>query len=781
MLISMNNLLRSLALSVFFSPALVLAQDFEILETYADAYSKTSNGEEIWDFLAVFTVSNGTYAGGIKINGHATIAPSGVPEFKINDFCPEDTPGLPQTCFWINNIIKYKGSSDAKNISNYFKNQDIAKLDQLSWFCTVLATDYDDILTRVTQFSEDPNHIEDRGLAQQLPMFFASERAKYEDLGRECLELVRAAKAVTQAEPTQIAKADFDALVQQVKALKGASKVSEQSADVLSDQLQSVLELLNADRAVLVDLKNTLNELETKISGQSTTPPATLPDMTGVERQLSKQNRALQVLRDDQKTFRATLSLLETSHSIMASDISKLQAQISGIKRVFEAQSDAAKDDTEALRRDLANLKADVAVLKLKLTQLETAPSTVSDTINAVPANSEFAQYARGVLEFEIIKDDRSYAEVKNLNDDPVALWRKSVLLARGTGVEQDYEAAIDLLVTSAEKGYALAQNELGTFYHNGTYYDRNFEQAYYWYDQAAQQGYGQAIANIAGMYAVGQHKQRSLEKSLELREIALAQGHGPSALRLGEEYFYGNPLYAPDCRKGKEYLMRAVDMGVEGSGQKLIKAYNFAVGSRRVNSCAKDIGADMQSIEQVKKLVVFKGLVDLNRRVPSAYHQLGVLPLRKFRGDGRTEALFDTYSNDEILEMIVFLFAEIEYIHQIGGEYAFDPGQVSSLMWAKSTLNGLILENCGWFDNPLIERWILDAFDYNAILGRSDYKTYKPKTSPGRQAFCSKAKQLLDDRVTLSNSRNHSDYYGLLDPRDVLIHLKDYTSAPKL
>ena len=380
-----------------------------------------------------------------------------------------------------------------------------------------------------------------------------------------------------------------------------------------------------------------------------------------------------------------------------------------------------------------------------------------------------------GVPNFILKKEDKSLLKIWQIQANK-HFNAFSLLMDK-----QDYDKAIADLVKSAELGYALAQNEVGTLYHNGTYFDRNYERAYFWYDLAARQGYGQAIANIAGMYAVGQHKPRSVEKSFELREIALEKGHGPSALRLGEEYFYGSPFFAPDCKKGKEYLIRAVEMGVPGAGQKLVKAYSHAVGTRAISPCASDIGASMEGLNQVRKFVVFNEQIELNRRVPSAYYQLGLEILKKDGGIGRSERLFAKYSNDQILEMMVFIFAEIEYLHQIGGDYTFSSGYVSTNLWAKGLLSGLVLENCGWVENPLIERWILDAFDFNAILGRSEYKAYEPNMTPGRPEFCVKAKQLLDERVELSKKQNHTEFYGLLEPRQVIDHLEMFVDMPNL
>lgn len=259
-----------------------------------------------------------------------------------------------------------------------------------------------------------------------------------------------------------------------------------------------------------------------------------------------------------------------------------------------------------------------------------------------------------------------------------------------------------------------------------------------------------------------------------------MEKGHAPSALRLGEEYFYGNPVYPPDCRKGKDYLVRAVELGVAESGKKLIKAYSHAVGTRAINPCAGDMGADMDSLAEVKKFLILNGLVEPNPRVLSAYYALGFDILNEHLNAGNIQDLFTEYSTDEILEMLVFLFAKIEYLHQIGGAYRGVDQPMRTLFRAKIFLNRLVLENCGWIDSPFIDRGILEQFDFSLVMGKTDYRDYKPIMTGEMQSFCGRVGRFLEQRAQLSEAKNHDAYYGFLTPRDVLVHLKEYVSEPK-
>ena len=116
----------------------------------------------------------------VHSNGHV--------KFKTNDFCPEDTPGQPQVCFVINNITKYNVRAEREKYQNYFLEQTPEKLAQLEWFCGLMATRYDELLGRLSDFASDPENIEDQELAPQLPEFFRTKQSKYEVLGVRCLD-----------------------------------------------------------------------------------------------------------------------------------------------------------------------------------------------------------------------------------------------------------------------------------------------------------------------------------------------------------------------------------------------------------------------------------------------------------------------------------------------------------------------------------------------------------------------------------------------------------------
>lgn len=78
-----------------------------------------------------------------------------------------------------------------------------------------------------------------------------------------------------------------------------------------------------------------------------------------------------------------------------------------------------------------------------------------------------------------------------------------------GEGVPQDYKKAFELLSKAAEQKHAKAENALGMMYSEGLGIPRDYKKAIEWYTRAAQQGNTAAQYNLGGMY----HKEQGIPK----------------------------------------------------------------------------------------------------------------------------------------------------------------------------------------------------------------------------------------------------------------------------
>ena len=96
----MKFLMSTFIFFIFANVSHVLADKFEIKNTYTNIYSKNVQGQLIWDLLAGFEVSSKDFTGNIKLNGHGFKSSLGGDSFQINDFCAEDDKGKPNVCFY---------------------------------------------------------------------------------------------------------------------------------------------------------------------------------------------------------------------------------------------------------------------------------------------------------------------------------------------------------------------------------------------------------------------------------------------------------------------------------------------------------------------------------------------------------------------------------------------------------------------------------------------------------------------------------------------------------
>ncbi len=98
------------------------------------------------------------------------------------------------------------------------------------------------------------------------------------------------------------------------------------------------------------------------------------------------------------------------------------------------------------------------------------------------------------------IKVFRSLAE----KNDPRGQYALAIMYDMGEGVPQSSEEALKYYRHAAEQGYADAQNNLGVMYDQGEGVSVDYEEAMKWYLLAAEQGNKDAPNNIGVMHMIG-------------------------------------------------------------------------------------------------------------------------------------------------------------------------------------------------------------------------------------------------------------------------------------
>ncbi|WP_067269437.1 tetratricopeptide repeat protein [Mitsuaria sp. 7] len=133
--------------------------------------------------------------------------------------------------------------------------------------------------------------------------------------------------------------------------------------------------------------------------------------------------------------------------------------------------------------------------------------------------------------------------------------------------------ASLETVKTSAERGDAAAQNELGRRAGLGLGMPRNAASSLDWYRKSADQAFCAAEANVAFMYLAGEGTQKDAGAARDWALKAAGQGAGRAQYMLGYLYATG-ALGKADGRSAEEWFLKAANQGDVASQRALIKFY---------------------------------------------------------------------------------------------------------------------------------------------------------------------------------------------------------------
>ena len=89
------------------------------------------------------------------------------------------------------------------------------------------------------------------------------------------------------------------------------------------------------------------------------------------------------------------------------------------------------------------------------------------------------------------------------------------------------YEKCFEGHLKLAEKGYALAECQVGYFYHEGLGVNKDLKKSFYWTERAANHGDRDAQNNMAELfYEAGAVVEKNLDKAREWYKRAALDGH---------------------------------------------------------------------------------------------------------------------------------------------------------------------------------------------------------------------------------------------------------------
>jgi hypothetical protein len=123
----------------------------------------------------------------------------------------------------------------------------------------------------------------------------------------------------------------------------------------------------------------------------------------------------------------------------------------------------------------------------------------------------------------------------KSEQGDAAAMYEYSVLLLASKEVPQNTPEAIRLLTKSAEKGYAKAQNDLGSFYAKGDLgVTKSQDSALRWYKAAADQNDQEGLYNLGICYEQGEGTPTDMARAAECYEKAAQLGFAKAQYNYG-------------------------------------------------------------------------------------------------------------------------------------------------------------------------------------------------------------------------------------------------------
>lgn len=109
-----------------------------------------------------------------------------------------------------------------------------------------------------------------------------------------------------------------------------------------------------------------------------------------------------------------------------------------------------------------------------------------------------------------------------------------------GDETEQEKKKTFKWFQFYSDKGYAFAQNIVGTCYQDGYGIEENQERAVELFKKAANQGHSDAIYNLGGCYFCGYAVRKNLKKATDFFHKAAVSGHCLAQNKLGDIYHNG-------------------------------------------------------------------------------------------------------------------------------------------------------------------------------------------------------------------------------------------------
>jgi TPR repeat protein len=159
-------------------------------------------------------------------------------------------------------------------------------------------------------------------------------------------------------------------------------------------------------------------------------------------------------------------------------------------------------------------------------------------------------------------------------------------MYARGEGVVQSYEQALDWFQKAASQGNASAQYSLGRMFSQGEAVSRNTETAAKWYRTAAEQGNSSAQCELAVFYQNGVGVAQNYDSAVLWFKKSSEQGNAEAQYRLGYLHQHGLGVVQSD-EQALQCYRNSAQKGFADAQYELGVIYELGRGLKRDDSQA--------------------------------------------------------------------------------------------------------------------------------------------------------------------------------------------------
>ena len=159
--------------------------------------------------------------------------------------------------------------------------------------------------------------------------------------------------------------------------------------------------------------------------------------------------------------------------------------------------------------------------------------------------------------------------------DDTILTPSKMYDKGRAAYDKKDYTEAAEWYRKAADQGFAGAQNNLGTMYHDGHGVSQDYNEAVVWYRKAAEQGLAAAECNLGNMYIRGYGVSRDNKEAVRWIRKAAEQDYPVGQYLLGYMY-HGGLGVGQSYDKAVEWMLKAAEQGFAHAQYNLGLLYEY-------------------------------------------------------------------------------------------------------------------------------------------------------------------------------------------------------------